>query len=76
MGEVKATFGYLSSHDRRVHFGLGKRTQVDRLEVHWPSGIVTTYEDIPANQFVTLTEPETPPPGTKLRRLKPRTQKP
>ncbi len=72
MGVVKATFSYLCANDRRVHFGLGQHTQVDRLEVHWPSGIVSTYENIPANQFVTLAEPVTPPPGTQLRRLKPR----
>jgi hypothetical protein len=70
MGDVKATFSYLCSNDRRVHFGLGRHTQVDTVEVHWPSGIVTTYESIPANQFVTLTEPDTPPPGTILRHLK------
>jgi hypothetical protein len=72
MGEVKATFSYLTAHDRRVHFGLGKHEKIDRLEVHWPSGIVTTYQDLPVNQFITLTEPETPPPGTQLRHLKPR----
>ena len=72
MGEVKATFSYLTANDRRVHFGLGKQEKIDRLEVHWPSGIVTTYEDLPVNQFITLTEPETPPPGTTLRKLRPR----
>jgi len=72
MGDCKATFSYLCSNDRRVHFGLGKETRVDTLEVHWPSGIVTTYQDLPVNQFVTLTEPNPPPPGTQLRRLKPR----
>jgi len=75
MGDVKATFSYLCSNDRRVHFGLGQRTRVDELEVHWPSGIVTTYENIAANQFVTLTEPETLPPGATLRRLKPRARR-
>jgi len=75
MGDVKATFSYLTSNDRRVHFGLGKREKIDRLEVHWPSGIVTTYEDLPVNQFITLTEPETPPPGTTLRHLKARPPK-
>ena len=70
MGDCKATFSYLCANDRRVHFGLGQQTRVDELEVRWPSGIVTTYEDIPANQFVTLTEPDTPPAGTTLRRLR------
>jgi enediyne biosynthesis protein E4 len=33
---------YLSTNDPRVFFGLGETTQVDRLEVHWPSGKVET----------------------------------
>ena len=30
--------GYLSSQDPRLHFGLGKRTEVPILEVRWPDG--------------------------------------
>jgi hypothetical protein len=29
---------YGSSSDLRVHFGLGKATKVERVEIHWPSG--------------------------------------
>src|SRR3989454_200846 len=29
---------YGSSSDRRVHFGLGSATKVDKLEIQWPSG--------------------------------------
>ena len=32
--------GLLSSSDKRVHFGLGKEDIVDRVDIHWPSGIV------------------------------------
>jgi hypothetical protein len=31
-------YSYLSSNDPRVHFGLGKASKVDALEVHWPHG--------------------------------------
>jgi len=29
---------YGSSSDQRVHFGLGNLSQVDKIEIHWPSG--------------------------------------
>jgi hypothetical protein len=32
--------GFMSSSDRRVHFGLGAETKVDSVEIRWPSGIV------------------------------------
>ncbi len=75
MGDVKATYSYCSSNDRRVHFGLGKHEKVDALEIHWPSGIIETYENIPANQFVTYEEPAVPPPGTSLRTRKEKTDR-
>ena len=30
---------YGSSSDPRVHFGLGSATKIDKLEIHWPSGL-------------------------------------
>ncbi|MCK4298576.1 MAG: CRTAC1 family protein [Planctomycetes bacterium] len=75
MGDVKATYSYCCSNDRRVHFGLGKHEKVDTLEIHWPSGIIETYENIPANQFVTYEEPAVPPPGTSLRTRKEKTDR-
>ncbi len=43
---------YLSTSDPRVHFGLGETTQVDRVEVHWPSGKVETRSNLQANRTV------------------------
>jgi hypothetical protein len=48
--------GYYSHSDSRLHFGLGKAAAADRLEVTWPSGRVDTYENVKANQTVTLRE--------------------
>ncbi|MBW8839321.1 MAG: CRTAC1 family protein, partial [Gemmatimonadetes bacterium] len=49
--------GFASQNDRRPHFGLGHHEWVDRVTIHWPSGL-TQYLERPAiNQFVTVTEP-------------------
>jgi hypothetical protein len=43
--------------DLRAHFGLGDATQVEVLRIEWPSGIVQELSNLPANQFLTVTEP-------------------
>ncbi len=49
--------GYLSQNDPRLHFGLGERTTVDRIEVRWPSGMVQVLENLEADRVLTITEP-------------------
>jgi hypothetical protein len=46
-GEVASGRSLMSQSDRRVHFGLGPATRVDRLEVRWPNGPTVAY-DVPA----------------------------
>ena len=38
-GDVFSGGSYASSSDQRLHFGLGTSTQVDNVEIHWPSGV-------------------------------------
>ena len=54
--EVRSGGSYLSHNDSRVHFGLGQQTQVRRLEVRWPSGLVETFENLQGDQFFQVTE--------------------
>src|SRR5205823_12540274 len=35
---VRAGSSYLSASDRRVYFGLGSATRIERAEIHWPGG--------------------------------------
>ncbi|MBS1842538.1 MAG: ASPIC/UnbV domain-containing protein, partial [Acidobacteria bacterium] len=30
---------YGSNSDQRPHFGLGKSDKIDKIEIHWPSGL-------------------------------------
>ncbi|MBI1792266.1 MAG: CRTAC1 family protein [Acidobacteria bacterium] len=57
---ASAAGSYLSSSDRRVHFGLGKSTTVKLLEVTWPSGRLQRLENFPADRILTVREPEKP----------------
>ena len=54
--EVRSGGSYLSSSDTRLHYGLGKRSQMDLIEVHWPDGQTETVKNIAANQFLTIQE--------------------
>ncbi len=57
MTQKKSTNGYLSQNDPRLHFGLNKHEQVDRIEIVWPSGVTQTLENVKIGQVVTVTEP-------------------
>jgi hypothetical protein len=52
-----STGGYLSANDKRLHFGLGA-AQTAQVEVLWPSGIHQTLNDVHADQFLEVREPE------------------
>ena len=56
MRDIKAGSSYLSQNDLRAHFGLGAATNVERLEVQWPSGERETIRDVTANQIVAIHE--------------------
>lgn len=55
---VSRAGSYLSSVDKRVHFGLGHEKKARVLEIKWPSGIVQRIEEVAANQILTVEEPQ------------------
>jgi hypothetical protein len=55
---VTTASSYLSSSDKRVHFGLGPATSVEKLEIRWPSGIVQTLSGVKADQILAVDEPQ------------------
>jgi hypothetical protein len=54
--EVHSGRGYQSHYGTRLHFGLGSRTHVERIEVRWLGGGVDTWDNIAVDRLVTLTE--------------------
>jgi hypothetical protein len=52
---VLAASGYLSSSDRRLHFGLGSATTAD-IEIRWPNGLRETLKGVAADHLVTVKE--------------------
>ena len=54
--EVRGGGSYFSQNDLRAHFGLGRSTAVERLEIRWPSGLEEQWKAIDIDRIVTLTE--------------------
>ncbi len=54
---VTTSVGFMSSSDRRAHFGLGTETKIDHVEIRWPSGIVQRLEDPAVDRIVMIEEP-------------------
>lgn len=48
---------YLGSPARLIHFGLGQADSVDRLTIHWPSGIKQDLIDVRASRRHEILEP-------------------
>jgi enediyne biosynthesis protein E4 len=54
----KSTAGYLSQCDPRMHFGLAKNENIEKIEIKWPSGKVQVLENVKVNQILNVTEPK------------------
>ena len=51
---IRSGSSYISQEDKRLHFGLGEHTQVDKLEVLWPDGSTSERENVAANQILVV----------------------
>ncbi len=56
LDERKAGSSYLTSGDPRMHFGLGKAEQAERVTVRWPGGATEVFENLAAGTYHTLEE--------------------
>lgn len=55
---VSTAGSYLSSNDKRAHFGLGSDAAATSVIIHWPSGTVQTLSSVKADQILRVDEPE------------------
>ena len=53
---VRGDGSYLAANDPRVHFGLGKSTEVDRIQVRWLAGACESWNQITVDRIVNLRE--------------------
>lgn len=54
--EVHSGRSYQSHFGTRLHFGLGPRKQIDRIEVRWVGGATEVFTSVPVDQIVRLQE--------------------
>ena len=54
--EVKSGSNYASNSDIRLHFGLGKAKNVDRIHVHWSRGGKQNIYNASVNQLLVIQE--------------------
>jgi hypothetical protein len=56
--EMSTTQGQYSSHDPRLHFGLGHVAAIDSVEVRWPSGRRSLVKQPKLDALLVVEEPE------------------
>jgi hypothetical protein len=56
--QVQAANGYLSHSSRTLHFGLGDRPAIERVEITWPSGVRQEVKDVAPNTVRDVVEPD------------------
>lgn len=65
--EIHSGGSYLSQNDIRVHFGLDKATEIESLEIRWPSGKLETIKHLKADNFYSVLEGQGIVPAEKIR---------
>jgi hypothetical protein len=58
---TKGGGSYLSSSDRRLHFGLGESKAVGRLTVTWPDGKKQHWDKLPVDRYHVLVQGQDKP---------------
>ena len=56
--EVVAASGFSAENQRRLHFGLGAASRVDRIVIQWPSGQTQTIEHPEIDTLLRVEEPQ------------------
>lgn len=62
MDEIVAGSGWASQHSLWPTFGIGEQTQIDSVQVRWPTGVIETAYNVPLGQYHTYVEGSMNPP--------------
>lgn len=57
LNHATTSIGFMSSSDKRVHFGLGAETVINFAEIRWPSGIVQRIDHPACDRILKVEEP-------------------
>jgi hypothetical protein len=49
--------GFAAQNDRRIHFGLGKNPQIEKVIIRWPSGKLQTLNGLAPGKLYKIEEP-------------------
>jgi len=52
MREIRAGGSFLASSPALAHFGLGNDARVDRIDIRWPDGRISTRYDVESNRIL------------------------
>lgn len=52
--DLFAATSHMSTHDPRLHFGLGEAVRVDKIDVRWPDGTHSNRPNVAVNQFLRI----------------------
>jgi hypothetical protein len=55
--QVSGGCGFAAQNDRRLHFGLGKNPQIEKVVIRWPSGKVQTLNGAAPGKLYKIEEP-------------------
>ena len=55
--EVSGGSGFCAQNQRRLHFGLGRSAQIEKVEIRWPSGKIQNLERVEVNKINKVKEP-------------------
>jgi enediyne biosynthesis protein E4 len=69
--EVRSGSSYNSSSDMRLHFGLGSTTQVDLVQVRWPTGLTEEFASLKLDSINVITEGKGRPAEVAVKSAKP-----
>ena len=55
--EVSGGSGFAAQNQRRLHFGLGKTSGIEKVVIRWPSGKIQTIDNPAVDEIHALKEP-------------------